>query len=246
VATATPAASIPLHPGATDLHSLTAPPLGEIGFRPWLRHTSHPLAWAFTTCSSPVIFSHHSNIAVRFGLSLDSYTERGLAARPISSWSVLTAAEDWGKSSWLCSRENISALPGTGIDRWTEYSPSIATSTRHTTSLRRAISLGAHMLLWNMPPPWPRSTVRNLTFCTSSTVSIGHPVGHVAVRYRVEFGNVPSAISRAASEINSDFIVLGVQRSSGALDRFLWPIAYELVRSATGPVLTIRGSGPHR
>jgi hypothetical protein len=168
------------------------------------------------------------------------------AARPISSWSVLTAAEDWGKSSWLCSRENISALPGTGIDRWTEYSPSIATSTRHTTSLRRAISLGAHMLLWNMPPPWPRSTVRNLTFCTSSTVSIGHPVGHVAVRYRVGFGNVPSAISRAASEINSDFIVLGVQRSSGALDRFLWPIAYELVRSATGPVLTIRGSGPHR
>jgi nucleotide-binding universal stress UspA family protein len=67
---------------------------------------------------------------------------------------------------------------------------------------------------------------------------------HVAIRYRVEFGNVSSAILRVASEIDSDFIVLGVRCSSGALDRFMWPIAYELVRSATCPVLTIRGSAP--
>ena len=68
----------------------------------------------------------------------------------------------------------------------------------------------------------------------------------LAVRYRVEFGNIPAAIVGVASEIDSDLIVLGVRRSFGVLDRFMWPIAYELVRSATCPVLTIRGSGPPR
>jgi nucleotide-binding universal stress UspA family protein len=74
----------------------------------------------------------------------------------------------------------------------------------------------------------------------------GRHAGSVSICYRVEFGNVPGAILRVASEIDSDFIVLGVRCSSGVLDRFMWPIAYELVRSATCPVLTIRGSGPRR
>lgn len=75
---------------------------------------------------------------------------------------------------------------------------------------------------------------------------VGWRDGRLAIRYRVEFGNIPASILRVASEIDSDLIVLGVRRSSGALDRFMWPIAYELVRSATCPVLTIRGSGPPR
>jgi nucleotide-binding universal stress UspA family protein len=71
----------------------------------------------------------------------------------------------------------------------------------------------------------------------------GHAHGS-AVRYRVEVGNVPKAILRVATEIDSDFIVVGVRSSSGVLDRFMWPIAYELVREASCPVLTIRGSAP--
>jgi nucleotide-binding universal stress UspA family protein len=63
----------------------------------------------------------------------------------------------------------------------------------------------------------------------------------VDVRYRIESGNVASTILDAAAEINSDLIVLGVRPSSGLLDRFMWPIAYELVREAACPVLTIRG-----
>jgi nucleotide-binding universal stress UspA family protein len=69
--------------------------------------------------------------------------------------------------------------------------------------------------------------------------------GRIDVCYRVEFGSVAPAILRVAAEIDSDFILAGVRRSSGVLDRFLWPIAYELVRSAPCPVLTIR-SGPPR
>ena len=75
---------------------------------------------------------------------------------------------------------------------------------------------------------------------------VGRRDRRLAIRYRVEFGSIPAAILRVASEIDSDLIVLGVRRSSGVLDRFMWPIAYELVRSATCPVLTIRGSGPPR
>ena len=75
---------------------------------------------------------------------------------------------------------------------------------------------------------------------------VGPRADQVAVHYRVEFGSVPSAILQVASEMDPDFIVVGVRRASGVLDRFMWPIAYELVRSATCPVLTIRGSGPPR
>jgi len=64
----------------------------------------------------------------------------------------------------------------------------------------------------------------------------------VDVDYRIEFGRISSTILDVATEIEADFIVLGVRRSSGILDRFMWPIAYELVREAACPVLTIRGS----
>ena len=62
----------------------------------------------------------------------------------------------------------------------------------------------------------------------------------LTVNYRAEVGNVAATILDVASSLNSDLIVLGVRPSSGVLDRFLWPVAYELVRGAACPVLTIR------
>jgi nucleotide-binding universal stress UspA family protein len=68
----------------------------------------------------------------------------------------------------------------------------------------------------------------------------------VELRYRIESGNISSTILDVAAETDSDLIVLGVRPSSGFLDRFMWPIAYELVREAACPVLTIRGGvAPH-
>ena len=63
----------------------------------------------------------------------------------------------------------------------------------------------------------------------------------VDVYYRIESGKIASTILDKATELNADLIVLGVRPSSGLLDRFMWPIAYELVREAACPVLTIRG-----
>src|ERR1035438_449312 len=70
---------------------------------------------------------------------------------------------------------------------------------------------------------------------------IGRHANGVDVRYRIESGKVAPTILSAAAEVTADLIVLGVRRSSGVLDRFMWPIAYELVREASCPVLTIRG-----
>jgi nucleotide-binding universal stress UspA family protein len=68
----------------------------------------------------------------------------------------------------------------------------------------------------------------------------------VDIQYRIEFGKIATSILVVASETDADYIVLGVQPSSGVLDRFMWPIAYELVREARCPVLTVRGKVPIR
>ena len=73
---------------------------------------------------------------------------------------------------------------------------------------------------------------------------VGEHGREVNVRYRVEFGKVAPTVLDVASERNADLIVLGVRPSSGMLDRFAWPIAYELVRGASCPVLTLRGPIP--
>ena len=69
---------------------------------------------------------------------------------------------------------------------------------------------------------------------------VGRHAECAQVQYRVEFGNVAAMILKTASETSSNLIVLGVRRSSGVLDRFMWPIAYDLVREASCPVLTVR------
>jgi nucleotide-binding universal stress UspA family protein len=71
----------------------------------------------------------------------------------------------------------------------------------------------------------------------------GHEGKRVDIRYRVESGRVALTILDTATELDTDLIVLGVQPSTGILDRFQWPIAYEVVREATCPVLTMRGCG---
>jgi predicted CxxxxCH...CXXCH cytochrome family protein len=75
---------------------------------------------------------------------------------------------------------------------------------------------------------------------------VGHDGDGVSVRYRIEFGKIASTILDTASEIDADLIVLGVRPSAGLFDRFVWPVAYEVVREATCPVLTLRQGYPIR
>jgi len=58
---------------------------------------------------------------------------------------------------------------------------------------------------------------------------------------RVEIGKVVPTILRTEAEIDADLLVMGVRPWSGLLDRLMWPNAYEIVREAACPVLTVRG-----
>ena len=75
---------------------------------------------------------------------------------------------------------------------------------------------------------------------------VGKHAEGVDVRYRIDIGKISATILDVATETDADLIVLGVRPSSGLIDRFMWPIAYELVREATCPVLTVRGAVPAR
>ena len=61
---------------------------------------------------------------------------------------------------------------------------------------------------------------------------------HCAVR--VEAGPVTQTILDVAQEQAADLLVLGVRPSVGVLDRLMFPHAYEIVRGAPCPVLTLR------
>ena len=73
---------------------------------------------------------------------------------------------------------------------------------------------------------------------------VGKDDAGLDIDYRVEFGKVAPSILEVATNLDADLIVLGVHPSMGTLDRFVWPVAYELVRGASCPVMTIRGENP--
>ena len=77
--------------------------------------------------------------------------------------------------------------------------------------------------------------------CEKLKEIVGGDGREMDIRYEVTSGRIAARILDAAEELRADLIVLGVRRSAGALDRFMWPVAYELVREASCPVLTIRG-----
>lgn len=62
----------------------------------------------------------------------------------------------------------------------------------------------------------------------------------VSLRFRAELGKVAPTILDIAGEINADLLVLGVHALPHLLDRMRWQVAYDVVRDAACPVLTVR------
>jgi len=63
------------------------------------------------------------------------------------------------------------------------------------------------------------------------------------VEVEAQFGSVVPCILNAAAEEKFDLMVLGVHTYPGLLNRLRWQVAYELVRQAPCPVLTVRENG---
>jgi len=58
---------------------------------------------------------------------------------------------------------------------------------------------------------------------------------------RIEVGRVVETILYTANSTEADLVVMGVRPRTGLLNRLMWPHAYEVVREASCPVLTVRG-----
>jgi nucleotide-binding universal stress UspA family protein len=64
--------------------------------------------------------------------------------------------------------------------------------------------------------------------------------------YRIEVGQVVQRVLYTANGIEADLVVMGVRPRAGLLNPVMWPHAYQIVREAACPVLTVRGDITHR
>ena len=64
--------------------------------------------------------------------------------------------------------------------------------------------------------------------------------------FRIEVGRVVETVLYTANGIEADLVVMGVRPRTGLLNRLVWPHAYEIVREAACPVLTVRGDPAQR
>ena len=73
------------------------------------------------------------------------------------------------------------------------------------------------------------------------TALLGQDAEGLQLCCRVEIGKVVPTILHTEVEIDADLLVMGVRPWWGLRDRLMWPNAYEIVREAACPVLTVRG-----
>jgi nucleotide-binding universal stress UspA family protein len=69
---------------------------------------------------------------------------------------------------------------------------------------------------------------------------LGDDAKGLRCKFRVEVGRVVETVLYTANGIDADLVVVGVRPRTGLLNRLMWPHAYEIVREATCPVLTVR------
>ncbi len=70
---------------------------------------------------------------------------------------------------------------------------------------------------------------------------VGEEMKGLRCSARVEVGRLVETVLYTANGVEADLLVMGVRPRTGLLDRLMWPHAYEIVRVATCPVLTVRG-----
>ena len=243
MATATPAASIPLHPGATDLHSLTAPPLGENWFSTMAAAHLTPVGVGIHNVLIASDCSHHSNIAVRFGLSLDSYTERGLRS---FTFCRLTSTFSPNRRVARCYRSRAARPAGLQVS---VAQPWISRRI-HRLSRKHVGGIGSRTTVALRPRPQSRS--HRGRYSRPRRIGESHP-GSVAEKI---FRHSPIPVLTLGPNIHPrsqhqpDTPHPCAVRSYSAL-ACCSGICIRLGRgaqfaTATCPVLTIRGSGPPR
>jgi nucleotide-binding universal stress UspA family protein len=87
-----------------------------------------------------------------------------------------------------------------------------------------------------------RENARLACMCQLEQLVLGYGQAQIAIEFLVQFGMPTEKILQVALEKRVDLIILGLRRSPfvSALAHRPWPTAYEIVRGAACPVLTVR------
>ncbi|MGO9519589.1 MAG: universal stress protein [Candidatus Korobacteraceae bacterium] len=93
---------------------------------------------------------------------------------------------------------------------------------------------------------WPTQTQADRTRVTQALRErveslVGEEAKGLRYSIRIEVGRVVETVLYTANGIEADLVVMGVRPRTGLLNRLMWPHAYEVVREAACPVLTVRG-----
>ena len=125
-----------------------------------------------------------------------------------------------------------------------DFSPASERAAHYAIAMAREHSAALTML--HVIERWPTQVQADRTRVTQALREkvedlIADEVTGLRCNVRIEVGRVVETVLYTANGIEADLVVLGVRPRTGLLNRLMWPHAYEIVREAACPVLTVRG-----
>ena len=125
-----------------------------------------------------------------------------------------------------------------------DFTPASERAARYAIAMAR--EHGAALTMLHVIERWPTGAQADRTRVTQALREkvedlIAEEVTGLRCNVRIEVGRVVETVLYTANGIEADLVVLGVRPRTGLLNRLMWPHAYEIVREAACPVLTVRG-----
>ena len=125
-----------------------------------------------------------------------------------------------------------------------DFSPASKRAAHYAVAMAR--EHGAALTMLHVIERWPAHAQADRAHAMQALrEKVEHLVGEetkgLRCNVRIEVGRVVETVLYTANGIEADLVVLGVRPRTGLLNRLMWPHAYEIVREAACPVLTVRG-----
>jgi len=125
-----------------------------------------------------------------------------------------------------------------------DFSPASERAAHYAIAMAR--EHGSALTMLHVIERWPTQAQAERTRVTQALREkvedlIADEVTGLRCNVRIEVGRVVETVLYTANGIEADLVVLGVRPRTVLLNRLMWPHAYEIVREAACPVLTVRG-----
>jgi len=125
-----------------------------------------------------------------------------------------------------------------------DFAPASEQAARYAVAMAK--EHGATLTLLHVIERWPVQTQADRTRVTEALREkmqdlVRKENSGLRCNFRVDVGRIVETVLYTANGIEADLVVMGVRPRTGLLNRLMWPYAYEIVRQASCPVLTVRG-----